>query len=470
METRHVLVADDEPHIGRIIKMKLEQGPFRVTLAYDGREALDVLEREHDDIALVLLDLMMPHLSGLDVLRDDARGSSDWKHLPCIILTAAGQEQQHRLAMELGASEFLTKPFSPKKLYARAAELAGIARGEQRQRAREPLGRRPRRRRRLALLAAQHAGAPEAAAAARRRRSRCSPTRCGASRPLVPPERTLVLTNARSSTRCDACVPTLPARTSSPSRGRRAPRAALAWARASRSRAAMRTRRGDDLRARRLGDRRRGRISRDARARARSVAEQHARARHGRRRARRVPTRASATSSRASRSGRARAASRGSSRSRTARAPRRWCATGTSGTPASSCGASATSSTSARAHARGRAGARAAHAATTSTRFFAAVRADRRRRRRARAQRARARAAGRLRLGRRRHVGGAAPRARARRAGQRHRAGSVHALDARDNVVHAERERVVLYGVHDLVVVTATGPHARDDDASAPPT
>ena len=64
---RHVLVADDEPHIGRIIKMKLEQGPFQVTLAYDGREAMDVLAR-HDDIALVLLDLMMPHLSGLDVL------------------------------------------------------------------------------------------------------------------------------------------------------------------------------------------------------------------------------------------------------------------------------------------------------------------------------------------------------------------------------------------------------------------
>ena len=43
-----MLVADDEPHIGRIIKMKLEQGPFRVTLAYDGREALEVLEREPD--------------------------------------------------------------------------------------------------------------------------------------------------------------------------------------------------------------------------------------------------------------------------------------------------------------------------------------------------------------------------------------------------------------------------------------
>ncbi|MBX6333117.1 MAG: response regulator transcription factor [Gemmatimonadaceae bacterium] len=123
-ERLHVLVADDEPHIGRIIKMKLEQGPFTVTLAYDGQEALDALAAD-PDIALVLLDLMMPQLSGLDVLarmRADAR----WKDVPCIILTAAGQEQHHRQALALGASEFLTKPFSPKKLYARAAELVGI--------------------------------------------------------------------------------------------------------------------------------------------------------------------------------------------------------------------------------------------------------------------------------------------------------------------------------------------------------
>ena len=120
-----MLVADDEPHIGRIIKMKLEQGPFRVTLAYDGREALETLERE-TDICLVMLDLMMPHLSGLDVLaamRRDPR----WQNVPCIILTAAGQEQQHTSAMALGANDFLTKPFSPKKLYSRAAELVGVS-------------------------------------------------------------------------------------------------------------------------------------------------------------------------------------------------------------------------------------------------------------------------------------------------------------------------------------------------------
>jgi DNA-binding response OmpR family regulator len=121
----HVLVADDEPHIGRIIKMKLEQGPFRVTLAFDGKEALQALEHE-SDICLVLLDLMMPHLSGLDVLAA-MRGDDRWRGVPCIILTAAGQEQQHTRAMELGATDFMTKPFSPKKLYARAAELVGMS-------------------------------------------------------------------------------------------------------------------------------------------------------------------------------------------------------------------------------------------------------------------------------------------------------------------------------------------------------
>lgn len=120
----HVLVADDEPHIGRIIKMKLEQGPFDVTLAYDGREAMSALEQD-GDIALVLLDLMMPRLSGLDVLAR-MRAAERWRRIPCVVLTAAGQEQHHQQALELGADDFMTKPFSPKKLYARVVELAGV--------------------------------------------------------------------------------------------------------------------------------------------------------------------------------------------------------------------------------------------------------------------------------------------------------------------------------------------------------
>ena len=124
---RHVLVADDEPHIGRIIKMKLEQGPFEVTLVYDGEEAIEAL-RAGGPVDLVLLDLMMPRRSGLDVLRF-VRGEERLRDLPCIILTAAGQEHQYRRALELGATDFITKPFSPKKLYQRAAELVGVAAG-----------------------------------------------------------------------------------------------------------------------------------------------------------------------------------------------------------------------------------------------------------------------------------------------------------------------------------------------------
>ena len=128
IEERHVLVADDEAHIGRIIKIKMEQGPFRVTLAFDGQEAVDILEQE-DRIDLVVLDLMMPRLSGLDVL-DRIRSSDRWKSLPCIILTAAGQEDYEREARKGGATDFLTKPFSPKKLYSLIAKLTGVATDE----------------------------------------------------------------------------------------------------------------------------------------------------------------------------------------------------------------------------------------------------------------------------------------------------------------------------------------------------
>ena len=120
---RHVLVADDEPHIGRIIKMKLEQGPFRVSLAYDGEEALAFIDSD-EQVDLALLDLMMPKLSGLDVLRR-IREQEKFKSLPCIILTAGGDAKHERDALELGATQFLTKPFSPKKLYALVARLTG---------------------------------------------------------------------------------------------------------------------------------------------------------------------------------------------------------------------------------------------------------------------------------------------------------------------------------------------------------
>jgi DNA-binding response OmpR family regulator len=121
MPRTRILVADDEPHIGRIIKTKLEQGPFLVDLVYDGQEALDALEAP-PEVGLIILDLMMPRLTGLEVL-DRIRGDARWRHLPCLILTAAGQDHQEQDARRRGADEFMTKPFSPKRLLARVTEL-----------------------------------------------------------------------------------------------------------------------------------------------------------------------------------------------------------------------------------------------------------------------------------------------------------------------------------------------------------
>ncbi len=121
---RRVLVADDEPHIGRIIKMKLEGGPFDVTLAFDGREAANALGAAGANFDLVVLDLMMPEMSGLDVLRNLRRDLHS--NVPAIILTAAGQDEQERAALDSGANAFVTKPFSPKRLYALAARLTGV--------------------------------------------------------------------------------------------------------------------------------------------------------------------------------------------------------------------------------------------------------------------------------------------------------------------------------------------------------
>jgi DNA-binding response OmpR family regulator len=117
----HVLVADDEPHIGRIIQLKLERGPYRVSLVSNGREALERI-RSDEPIDVVLLDIMMPSVSGLDVLAE-LRRLPGRKNTPVIVLTAKGQDADRRRALELGADDFFTKPFSPKKLVARIDEF-----------------------------------------------------------------------------------------------------------------------------------------------------------------------------------------------------------------------------------------------------------------------------------------------------------------------------------------------------------
>jgi DNA-binding response OmpR family regulator len=111
-----VLVVDDEPHIGRIIRTRLEQDGIAVHVAEQGQDALAILAAT-PSIALIVLDLM------LRTLRSDQR----WQALPCIILTAAGQDGQLREVEALGVSEIMTKPFSPRHLLARVRTFVAIS-------------------------------------------------------------------------------------------------------------------------------------------------------------------------------------------------------------------------------------------------------------------------------------------------------------------------------------------------------
>ncbi len=116
-------MVDDEPHIGRIIRMRLEQAGFTVLLAEHGAEALSHLE-SMPSIALVVLDLMLPGISGTEILKQ-LRADSRWRALPCIVLTAAGYDALLREVESLGVTEIMTKPFSPRRLLERVRVHTG---------------------------------------------------------------------------------------------------------------------------------------------------------------------------------------------------------------------------------------------------------------------------------------------------------------------------------------------------------
>lgn len=116
-----ILVADDEPHIRRVLVTILESASFEVTEAHDGSEAIAYVSGE-PPFDFFLLDLMMPGASGLEVLAA-IRAHPVHRHTPTIILTAKGQDADQEAALLAGADDFLTKPFSPKKLVARIQEI-----------------------------------------------------------------------------------------------------------------------------------------------------------------------------------------------------------------------------------------------------------------------------------------------------------------------------------------------------------
>jgi two-component system, OmpR family, alkaline phosphatase synthesis response regulator PhoP len=108
-----ILVVDDEPKITQLVRDYLESAGFRVVTAGDGREALMRAHTEHPD--LVILDLGLPQLDGLDVARSLRRDGD----LPIIMLTARDDETDRVIGLELGADDYVTKPFSPRELVAR---------------------------------------------------------------------------------------------------------------------------------------------------------------------------------------------------------------------------------------------------------------------------------------------------------------------------------------------------------------
>jgi len=120
--TRHLLVVDDEPHIGLVLRPFLEQLGYRVSIAKTLDEARSALRATPPTDGL-LLDLHLPDGSGLDFLRD-LRSQGGTARLPVLVLTAEGEDRILREARRLGAA-LVTKPFSPTKLSQRIAMMFG---------------------------------------------------------------------------------------------------------------------------------------------------------------------------------------------------------------------------------------------------------------------------------------------------------------------------------------------------------
>jgi len=115
---QRVLVVDDDQTVSDVVRRYLEHAGLTVDLAADGRAALESFGRDRPD--LVVLDLMLPGLDGLEVCR---RLRRDHKDLPIVMLTALGDESDRVLGLELGADDYVTKPFSPRELTLRVQSV-----------------------------------------------------------------------------------------------------------------------------------------------------------------------------------------------------------------------------------------------------------------------------------------------------------------------------------------------------------
>jgi DNA-binding response OmpR family regulator len=116
-----ILVAEDEPHIRRVLATLLQSHEFEVVEASDGDQALDLLASPAP-FDFAVMDIMMPGRTGIQVLKEIS-GLDHRADLPVLILTAKGQDTDRDEAFASGAVDFMTKPFSPKKLISRITEI-----------------------------------------------------------------------------------------------------------------------------------------------------------------------------------------------------------------------------------------------------------------------------------------------------------------------------------------------------------
>ena len=117
---KKILIVEDEPDIAQLVKLYLEKDGFRPTIAKTGVEGLKLVKAERPD--MVILDLMLPEMDGLEICKK-IRTSLDTALLPIMMLTAKAEESDTIIGLELGADDYVTKPFSPKVLVARVKAL-----------------------------------------------------------------------------------------------------------------------------------------------------------------------------------------------------------------------------------------------------------------------------------------------------------------------------------------------------------
>ncbi len=115
-----IAVVDDEPDIVDLITLQLQKAGFRAEGYSDARSLLSALEKRTPD--LILLDLMLPDIDGLEICKL-LRRKEEWAAIPVIMVTAKGEESDKILGLELGADDYVTKPFSAKELVARVKSL-----------------------------------------------------------------------------------------------------------------------------------------------------------------------------------------------------------------------------------------------------------------------------------------------------------------------------------------------------------